>query len=173
MTRISLRRIGLLAGAVLLIGLNTPSTQAAPRRDWPKIKRSEKGKAVVTAIQYLLRAHGHSLAVVGAYGNATAWQVKRFQRRSNLIETGEVNSATWEALVVKVRRGSRGNAVRAVQHLLRYHGYGLKGLGTFGPQTEAAVKKFQSRRGRTADGIVGLYTWCELVGGKVESDGDD
>ena len=109
----------------------------------------------------------------GSYENDTAWQVKRFQRRHNLVETGEVNGATWEALAVRIRRGSRGNAVRAAQRLLRYHGYALKGLGVFGAQTEAAVKKFQARRGRSVDGIVGLNTWCELVGGKVSSDGDN
>ena len=169
MTRFSWRHMGLLVTATLLIGLVAPDSQAAPQRDWPKIKRGEDDKTIVTAIQYLLRARGHSLAVDGTYGNETAWQVKRFQLSFNLVETGEVNSATWEALVVKVRRGSRGDAVRAAQHLLRYHGYDLKGLSVFGAKTEAAVKKFQARRGRTVDGVVGLYTWCELVGGSVGS----
>lgn len=35
--------------------------------------------------------------------------------------------------------------------------------GTFGPETESAVKTFQVRRGLAPDGVVGPHTWRELV----------
>ena len=35
---------------------------------------------------------------------------------------------------------------------------GLPADGVFGPQTEAAVKRFQSRHGLTPDGVVGPMT---------------
>ncbi|HEX8741635.1 MAG TPA: transglycosylase family protein [Thermoleophilaceae bacterium] len=52
-----------------------------------------------------------------------------------------------------LRLGSTGSAVRAVQRKLR-----VSATGYFGRQTEAAVKRFQRRRGLEADGIVGAAT---------------
>jgi N-acetylmuramoyl-L-alanine amidase len=65
-----------------------------------------------------------------------------------------------------IRLGSRGEAVRDVQH--RLLGTGLRVDpdeldGTFGPSTEEAVREFQRRRGLPSDGIVGPDTWNQLV----------
>ncbi len=58
-----------------------------------------------------------------------------------------------------LRRGSRGEAVRALQQELnRQVGVGLVDDGVFGPATERAVKAFQHRRGLTPDGLVGPAT---------------
>lgn len=62
-----------------------------------------------------------------------------------------------------VRRGSQGSAVRWVQDALVRLGYMTAaqvatGPGVFGPQTDAAVRRFQRDRGLVADGIVGPYT---------------
>ena len=62
---------------------------------------------------------------------------------------------------------SRGDAVRALQHQLRY-AYGHRSVaidGYFGQKTLAAVKKFQRNHKLTADGIVGNATWKTLVRG--------
>jgi peptidoglycan hydrolase-like protein with peptidoglycan-binding domain len=37
--------------------------------------------------------------------------------------------------------------------------------GAFGPQTESAVKAFQTRRNLPANGVVGPSTWAALMGG--------
>jgi hypothetical protein len=57
-----------------------------------------------------------------------------------------------------LRRGSKGEEVRLLQSLLA-----VIVDGDFGPKTEAAVKAFQKGHGLVADGIVGPYTWGELL----------
>lgn len=52
---------------------------------------------------------------------------------------------------------------RALQHLLRAHGYEVKADGFFGDDTRDAVMDFQSRNHLPADGKVGKDTWPELV----------
>ena len=54
---------------------------------------------------------------------------------------------------VVVKRGNRGSAVRQIQRRLR-----IPADGVFGPQTEAAVKRFQSSHGLNPDGVVGAQT---------------
>ena len=54
---------------------------------------------------------------------------------------------------VVVKRGDRGSAVRSIQQEL-----GVAADGVFGPQTERAVKRFQSRHDLVPDGIVGPLT---------------
>lgn len=56
-----------------------------------------------------------------------------------------------------LRKGSKGDAVRRLQVLLK-----IKVDGDFGPATERAVKAFQTARSLAADGVVGLYTWKAL-----------
>lgn len=55
-----------------------------------------------------------------------------------------------------LRRGSRGADVKQLQGNLIYLGY-LNDVadGIFGAKTEAAVRRYQSRNGLAADGIVG------------------
>ncbi|MEU9236616.1 peptidoglycan-binding domain-containing protein [Streptomyces subrutilus] len=61
-----------------------------------------------------------------------------------------------------VRRGSSGSAVRHLQCLLNYWGYGVDGVdGIFGTRTQNQVRNFQRDRGLAVDGIVGANTWAE------------
>ncbi|MGW3091573.1 peptidoglycan-binding domain-containing protein [Streptomyces sp. NPDC001108] len=62
-------------------------------------------------------------------------------------------------------RGDSGAKVKELQALLIFWGFsvGSAGIdGQFGAGTEAAVKRFQSADGITADGIVGPTTWSYL-----------
>jgi N-acetyl-anhydromuramyl-L-alanine amidase AmpD len=58
-----------------------------------------------------------------------------------------------------LRRGATGELVKQVQAKV---GVAPDGAGTFGPQTEAAVREFQRRHGLVPDGIVGPKTWAAL-----------
>ncbi len=70
-----------------------------------------------------------------------------------------------ENLLPRLQLGDSGGAVLDVQAKLSALGYGVapEERGTFGPQTESAVKAFQVRRGLNPDGSVEQYTWRELV----------
>jgi peptidoglycan hydrolase-like protein with peptidoglycan-binding domain len=52
---------------------------------------------------------------------------------------------------------------RALQHLLRAHGYEVKADGFFGNETQDAVMDFQRGNNLPSDGKVGEDTWPELV----------
>ena len=58
-----------------------------------------------------------------------------------------------------LRRGSKGEAVKALQRKLKgYDCYSGKIDGIFGARTEAALVRFQKRRKLTADGVCGAKT---------------
>ena len=58
-----------------------------------------------------------------------------------------------------LRMGSRGPSVELLQLALVRAGFGpLDTDGLFGPLTEAALRRFQSAEGLTADGIAGRET---------------
>lgn len=70
----------------------------------------------------------------------------------------------------ELKKGHKGEQVKAIQQLLIAKGYscGADGAdGDFGANTEKAVKEFQKDNiGKTkwSDGIVGKNTWCALLG---------
>jgi N-acetyl-anhydromuramyl-L-alanine amidase AmpD len=66
--------------------------------------------------------------------------------------------------VLKLRKGSKGKNVEALQILLNGRGYNCGSVdGSFGQKTESAVKAFQKAKGLTVDGIVGTATWTALL----------
>src|SRR3954463_14744815 len=139
---------------------------------WPVVKQGAQGHPIRT-LQYLLRARGHQVTVDGIFGPATAAAVRAFQQEKHLTVDGVVGPATWGALIVTVRQGSSGDAVRGVQEEFQFRnlsGDPSKGLtvdGIFGPKTEAAVRGFQQALGIAVDGVVGPVTWRALVSGML------
>lgn len=142
---------------------------------WPVLSQGRNAAwplATVRSLQYLLNAHGAKLVVEGQFGPKTKATVITFQKAKGLKPTGAANSATWLKLIVTVRQGSEGFAVRAVQDQINFrngkNGHTLAVDGIFGPRTAAAVKGFQRGmaaeiRGFAVDGIVGPQTWQALV----------
>ena len=62
-----------------------------------------------------------------------------------------------------LRRGSRGNYVCIAQDDLNTLGFRTGGLdGVFGEETENAVRRYQTSRGLSSDGIIGCNTWRSL-----------
>lgn len=58
----------------------------------------------------------------------------------------------------EVRRGQKGAAVTELQQLLTKAGYPVGIDGDFGPQTEGAVKRFQTAQGLASSGVVNKST---------------
>ena len=159
--------------ATLLSG--TVRTQAQALQPWPVLRQGPNAqwpKVTVRSLQYLLNARGAKVAVTGTFGAATKTAVVKFQRAHHLTANGVVGQSTWRALIVSVRKGSTGPAVRAVQDQINFrnnrNGHTLDVDGIFGAKTQAAVRAFQQAmaheiRGFPVDGIVGPLTWQALV----------
>jgi peptidoglycan hydrolase-like protein with peptidoglycan-binding domain len=169
--------LGLLAGAAvmsmtLLAAGSAGAATAAPAAHasaaalkWPVTGPGSKGERVF-AIQYLLNQQINAkLATDGIYGPKTTAAVKAFQKKVKLPVDGIVGPMTYPKLIITVKKGSKGPAVSAVQHNLRF-AYGFKTLmvsGNFGNGTLKDVKAFQKRFKLTQDGIVGANTWNALI----------
>ena len=82
-------------------------------------------------------------------------------------------------MMIALKLGSVGPAVRELQGNLRGEGIGIKPDGIFGPRTDQAVRAFQRREALKVDGVVGDRTWERLDGrppaptGGGEGDGFD
>ena len=135
---------------------------------------SANAAVAVRSLQYLLDAHGAGLTVDGIFGPRTNSAVRNYQAASHrLVVDGIVGPQTWSSLLVTVRRGSVGPAVKAVQDQLNARAIAAGGAaylavdGIFGARTESAVYYIQNRFadywGIAVDGIVGPQTWRPLI----------
>ena len=127
----------------------------------------------VAGVQIALRHSGlYRGAIDGVQGPRTVRAIRAFQRRHGLAADGLVGPRTRAALRWRgrplfgtrvIRRGMRGYDVGVVQFLLRRLGLRIRRLdGRFGPETAAALRRFQRRAGLTPDGIVGPRTASRL-----------
>ncbi len=108
----------------------------------------------------------------GIYGNTLKQAVIRFQRANNLKVDGKVGYNTWALLISDTAvkksddpltnilvRGDHGTEVEEMQDRLKYYGYYTgKVDGSFGSQTENAVRAFQAKNGLKVDGKIGEDT---------------
>jgi peptidoglycan hydrolase-like protein with peptidoglycan-binding domain len=142
---------------------------------WPVVQNGNQGHPIRT-LQFLLRAHDHNLTVDGMFGPATETAVKAFQAGKGMTADGIMNPQTWSVLIIQVKKGSHGDAVRGVQEEFQFRagepGKGLKVDGIFGPQTDSTVRGFQHALSLdipsvVVDGIVGPVTWQALVSGML------
>ena len=135
------------------------------------------------------------VAADGQFGPVTLAALRAWQAANGVPVTGRLDGATWAAMVAlgkiparvaattattttttavtpapvsplaryastTLRRGSTGAAVVALQKALR-----ITADGQFGPQTDGAVRAFQTRSHLPATGVVVTTTWRALMGG--------
>ena len=130
--------------------------------NWPIQQVGSTGENV-RSVQYLLNAHGSTIAVDGIFGPQTQGAVEQFQGANNLHVDGIVGNQTWPVLIIQVQSGNSGQAVEAVQSQIDFRVDILALDGIFGPQTDSVVRSFQAPIGLTVDGIVGPNTWNAFV----------
>ena len=130
----------------------------------PVLKKGSTGSAVKQAAAGTQGAVLRPGSVDGIFGPATAKAVRFYQADHGLVVDGIVGPKTWAGLdPPTVKRGSKGDAVKRLQRLLRDFGYSPGAVdGDFGPKTEQAVEAFQTDFGLQVDGIAGPQTWAAL-----------
>ncbi|WP_277423935.1 peptidoglycan-binding protein [Bacillus sp. FJAT-42376] len=128
---------------------------------------------LVKDVQRKLMASGYRLSADGIFGADTEAAVIAFQKKNKLTADGIVGSQTYAALNrVKppsasyplpagvYREGSTGEPVKQIQRALQKLGVYTGSIdGQYGPQTTAAVRRFQARYSALADdGVYGPTT---------------
>lgn len=101
------------------------------------------------------------------FGNVTEAAVKTFQRQNGLAQDGIVGPETLNSIMLPsakyyaVSKGVSGDDISRIQSRLYELGYLARAdqvSGSFGDETEAAVKKLQEVNGLNIDGKVGRQT---------------
>jgi peptidoglycan hydrolase-like protein with peptidoglycan-binding domain len=109
----------------------------------------------------------------GIFGPQTESALKEFQRSAHLTANGKLDSPTQRAMrEIELSLGRttsvrNENVTKGIQDRLVELGYLTRGqvntgYGTFGPQTENAIKQFQARNGINQSGRVGEMTYRTL-----------
>jgi murein DD-endopeptidase MepM/ murein hydrolase activator NlpD len=135
------------------------------------------GSADVAALQVAMRAIGlYPHPVDGITGSWTVQAVRSFQASHGLPVDGVAGPQTLQALGRRgkpllgsrpMRIGQRGFDVAALQFLLNSRGFGPGSFdGGFGPNTAAALRRFQGAAGLSVDDVAGSATLNALQGGQ-------
>jgi len=139
-------------------GATTTTSLPAALVQWPSLTIGATG-ARVEAMQILLTARDHPAAVDGFFDDETLDAVQAFETEVGIPVDGTVGRVTWQQLVIPVKRGQRGDAVRAAQLMLSENEIDVEQDGQFSLAVQDAVLGFQRDHGLAADGIVDVETW--------------
>lgn len=163
-----------------LFGLRqTPTTPTNPTTPGTAtdLQRGSRGAAVERLQDNLIKlgfmTEAQQATGTGIFGPQTEASLKEFQRSAHLPATGKYDSSTQRAMreielslgrttTVRNENVTKGIQDRLVELGFMTRGQVNTGYGTFGPQTEAAVRQFQARNGINQTGRVGETTYRAL-----------
>jgi Peptidase family M23/Putative peptidoglycan binding domain len=163
------RKLFALLGAIAAVSLAAPAAASA-------------GSANTAALQVAMSALGlYPHSVDGITGPWTQQAVRTFQSQHGLTVDGVAGRQTRAALGKRgkpnlgkrpMHMGQRGWDVAALQFLLHERGFEPGGFdGGFGPNTQSAVRSFQSAAQIGVDGVAGPTTLNALRGNRVVTTG--
>lgn len=129
---------------------------------WPDhvgiVEKAENGKITVIEGNYKKGVNRRVLAVNAK--NIRGYGVPKYEAEPKADKAVSVDLPV-------LKKGSKGDSVKAMQILLIGYGYNLGGYGadsSFGGATEKALKSYQSANSLEADGSCGPKTWAKLLG---------
>jgi peptidoglycan hydrolase-like protein with peptidoglycan-binding domain len=156
---------------------NSGSSHSAVASSSQSLLRTGSQGPSVSRVQSAL-----GIAADGVYGPDTAASVRSFQQANGLMVDGVVGPQTWSALGLGTWSGSTtlaSTATASASSASSHSGHatvsgvqrvvGVPVDGVFGPQTDAAVKRWQRAHGLTVDGIVGPATAQAMGIGSVSA----
>jgi len=141
------------------------------------IARGSRGAAVERLQDNLIKlgfmTEAQQATGAGEFGPRTEAALKAFQRSAHLEATGRLDASTQRALreielgLGRTTSVRNENVTKGIQDRLVELGYMTRaqvntGYGTFGPQTETAIKQFQANNGIQQTGRVGEMTFRTL-----------
>lgn len=174
-----------------LFNLKNPTTPTAPTNPTNPTNPTDNSSAVPTAnldkgdrgaqvrkLQNMLVRLGFMTQAQmntgpGIFGDKTEAALKRFQRSANLADDGVFGKDSRKAMndivshVGRTTDAKNSRLTKGVQDRLVELSYMSRsqvntGYGTYGQQTEAAVKRFQAKNGIGQTGVVGEQTFRTL-----------
>lgn len=156
---------GITTGNSSFIGIEAQNS-GRPDDQWPDVQMDAYRRGVAALLRNIAAdtdmCCGHKEYAPGRKPFDPRFDMDEFRRevRSIMAGTGAVRPlipAADEKNRPTLRRGARGDEVKAVQDKLQ-----CPVDGVFGAVTEAQARKFQRLHGLVDDGIIGPKTWAEL-----------
>lgn len=151
----------------------------------PLLTYNSKGEAVRELQERLAELGYYTYRITGVYQENTQKAVRAFQKDHGLLESG-IADDTLQRMILDpltpskpkptpppiamdvafpgiVQYGSTSDHVKRIQTRLYQLGFYEKNItGTFGKETQSAVRAFQTQNGLVNDGVVGKDTWQAL-----------
>ena len=135
------------------------------------VEKVVNGKITVIEGNYSNSVKRRTLSVNGRY--IRGYGVPKYDPEATNTETKTESATSKGESTVNItlnvlKKGAKGEQVKAVQRMLYSMGYDLgasKVDGDFGSKTDAAVRAYQKKRGLTVDGVVGQKTWAKFLKG--------
>lgn len=142
------------------------STTTNTEETKPVFSGDENIRKIQTWLQTM---YGYNLKIDGYYGPETKkYLVMALQHELNLQfnaglnEDGIFGDLTYNSCI-NVKQGATGNITHIIQAELYCKGFDTNGIdGIYGKGTTAAIRKYQTETGLSADGICGKNTFKEL-----------
>lgn len=120
------------------------------------------GKAAFTALWAKATATTFGKAIAAGAGAAIGANLAN-DTRELIIKGYQKIYTHLKDNVVGNGRVTSGGKVSTAQRLLQQQGYNIAIDGIWGPQSEAATKKFQGSLNMSRDGLIGQHTWAYLI----------